>query len=358
MFKNKMRGAWVGFVAAFTVLLSTGTAFAETTISTIGVRFVNNYDNDGGTLLEPTVSYSGDGFSEGGISWSKEVDKWTPGSKITATITLVPDEGKEFNGSYTGSGSNRKISVGGADFISAKRVGDDGSLTVKVSYYPVVQLGDTESAGWSDAAKTKAVWKKVPYATAYQLRLYSGDNTYETTLTLVGTSVDLSEYMTRQTNYYYEVKATSKDSSDAKYMKSGDYVASTDIFVEEIGEVGGRWQQTREGYRYTDEQGVLASNGWRYILGHWYYFDEAGYAATGWQNVSGKWYYMNSDCKMMTGWLELGDRWYYADATGAMVTGWCQLTPGETYYFYEDGAMAVSTVIDGRTLSDTGRVAQ
>lgn len=355
MFKNKMWGVWVSFVASFTILLSTVTAFAGTEISTISVRFVNSYDSEGGTLLEPVVSYSGGGFTEGGISWSKEVDKWTPGSKITANITLVPDDGKEFYSSYSSSGS-RKISISGADLISAKRDSNDGSLTVKVSYYPVVQLGETESAGWSDATKTKAVWKKVPYATAYQLRLYSGDSTYETTLTLVGTSVDLSEYMTRQANYYYEVKATSKDSSDAKYRKSGEYVASTDNSVEDIGEMGGRWQQTREGYRYTDEQGVAASAGWRYILGHWYYFNENGYAATGWQNVGGKWYYMNADCKMMTGWLELGDKWYYADATGAMVTGWYQITPSEMYYFYEDGAMAVNTLIDGYTLSDTGRV--
>ena len=63
---------------------------------------------------------------------------------------------------------------------------------VKVNYYPVVQLGQTEKAGWSDSTRTKAVWKKVPYATAYQLRLYRGDDEYVTTLTLEGTNVDLT----------------------------------------------------------------------------------------------------------------------------------------------------------------------
>ena len=177
-----------------------------------------------------------------------------------------------------------------------------------------------------------------------------------TTLTLEGTNVDLTEYITKEANYFYEVRATSKNSTDAGYRRTGDYVTSEDSFVDNLGEVGGRWRQDRTGYRYTDENGVEANNGWRYIQGTWYYFDENGYAATGWRLINGKWYYMNSECKMQTGWLNLNDKWYYTDSTGAMAVGWYQISPSEWYYFYEDGSMVVNTVIDGYTIGGDGKM--
>lgn len=355
MIRNRLIGMLAGVVAAAAVMGSTLTVYAETAISRISVRVTDNYDSEGGELLEPTVTVSGGGITVSDVSWSKERDKWKPGNKVTATVALSADEGKSFFESYTTSNSNRKISVSGANFSSAKR-DEDGSLIVKFTYYPVVQLGLTERAGWSNASKTTAVWKKVPYATAYQVRLYSGDDSHVKTLTLEGNTVDLSQYITKETNYFYEVRATAKDSSDAKHIKSGEYVTSTDNFMEDIGEVGGRWQTLKDGYKYKDEQGMQAVNGWRYIKGEWYYFNENGYAVTGWYNVGGKWYYMNSDCKMQIGWLNLDNVWYYTDPTGAMVTGWYQTTPTDWYYFYENGVMASNTVIEGRTLTESGRM--
>lgn len=350
MFKNKLRGVWIGAFAALAVLGSTLTAYAETAISELKITFSNNYDSDGGTILEPTVS-AGSGYEVDGISWSRELKDWKPGTKITATLTLTAADGREFNSSYKSS----KVSLYGADFISAKRDDEDGSLTFKASYYPVVQLGTTEQAGWSDSAKTRAIWKKVPYATAYSVRLYRGDDEYVTTITMEGTSVDLTEYITKEASYYYQVRATSKDSTDAKYMKSGEYVTSEDSLVENLGETEGRWHQYRDGYKYTDAQGTDAVNGWRYIQGAWYYFDENGYAAAGWRAVGGKWYYMDGDRRMMTGWLDLNGKWYYMDATGAMVTGWLQTSPTDWYYFNADGSMAAGTEVDGYTLSETGK---
>lgn len=359
MLKNKFWGILTGVTAAAAVLGSAYTVYASTTITNLGVRVVSNYDSEEGAVLEPTVTVSGSGFDTEDVSWSKAVDKWNPGSRVTGTIYLTPQEGWNFFTSYSTNSSNagyKRISISGADLVSAKRDNEDGSLTIKFNYYPVIQLGVTEKAGWSDATKTKAVWKKVPYATAYQLRLYTGDDSYERTLTLEGTSVDLSQYITKEANYFYEVRATSKDSSDSKYRKSGEYVTSTDNFIENLGEVGGRWQTFNEGAKYTDEQGIQAANGWRYILGFWYYFDENGYAATGWRNIDGKWYYMNAEYKMLTGWLNIGDNWYYTDTSGAMVIGWYQTSPNDRYYFYEDGRMAVSTVIDGYVLNESGKM--
>lgn len=350
MLKKKLRGVCIGALTALTVAGAAFTAQADTSISDIRVVFTNNFDSAGGKILEPSVRSGGNGYEVGNVSWSKEPDKWKPGNKVTATVTLTADDGRLFYSSY----KSKKASVSGADFISAKK-DEDGDLILKASYYPVVQLGTTEKAGWSDATKTKAVWKKVPYASAYQLQLYRGDDERVTTLTLEGTSVDLSEYITKEASYYYEVRATSRG-SDSNYLRSGAYVTSEDTFVDNLGETEGSFYKHRDGYRYIDAQGVEAVNGWRYILGYWYYFDENGYAVTGWREIGGKWYYMDADCKMLTGWLNLDNKWYYTDATGAMLTGWQQTGPSDWYYFYEDGSMASNTVIDNYTLSESGKM--
>ncbi|MEG1780860.1 MAG: N-acetylmuramoyl-L-alanine amidase family protein [Clostridium sp.] len=352
MLKRNMRRLWIGVAAALVVMGSALTVYADTPIVDIRVTFSNNYDSVGGTILEPTVLAGGSGYEVAGVSWSKELDKWKPGNKITAEVMLTPLTGRSFYSNYKA----KKVSISGADFISAKRDDEDGSLTLKVNYRPVVQLGMTEKAGWSDATKTRAVWKKVPYATAYQLRLYRGNDEYVKTITMEGTTVDLTESLTKESNYFYEVRATAKDSSDSNYMRSGEYVTSEDTFVENLGETGGRWSQYSDGYKYTDTQGIPAVNGWRYIMSNWYYFNENGYAATGWCAVGGKWYYMNGEGKMQTGWLNLNNKWYYTDATGAMVVGWYQTTPVDWYYFYQDGSMAAGTVVDGYVISATGKM--
>lgn len=346
----KKRGLWLYITVVLFLMGSSFAAMADSSISSIRVRFQNQYDEEG-TILEPEVSTSGSGYEIDSIEWGKSLSAWKPGTKVTATITLVPENGYSFASSY----SSKKVTISGADFSNAKQ-NDDGNLQLKVNYRPVVQLGETERAGWSDAAKTRATWKKVPHATSYQLRLYRNSDEYVTTLTLEGTSVDLSEYITKEASYYYEVRATSKNSSDATYRRNGEYVRSTDTTVEDFGEVGGRWSQTREGYRYTDANGVEAAGGWRYILGIWYYFDADGYALTGWQSINDQRYYLDADCKMLIGWLILEDKTYYMDNTGAMKTGWLQLSPTDWYYFNEDGTMAVSTEVDGYILGADGKM--
>lgn len=351
MFKNNMRGVWLGAAVVLAVMGNTITGYADTVIPDIKVRFTNNYDSEGQNILEPTVTASGSGYGVESVSWSKEPSNWKPGSKVTATVTLKADNGRSFSSEY----KSNKVFVSGGAFVSAKRENETGILTLKAGYHPVVQLGVTEKAGWSDAAKTRATWKRVPHATAYQLRLYAGGDEYVTTITLEGTAVDLSQYMTKEANYFYEVRATAKDSSDANYMRNGAYVTSVDTFVNNLGETEGHFTDSKEGRRYTDAHGETAKNGWRFILGDWYYFDENGYAVVGWRFTSDTWYYMNGEGKMQTGWLNLDNKWYYTQASGAMVVGWYQTSPTDWYYFYQDGSMAVNVVIDGFIISESGK---
>ena len=93
MFGRRTRGLWICIAAAMLIAGSAFTAYADTTIANIRVTFKNNYDKEEGQILEPTVT-TGSGYEVEDISWSKALEKWNPGSKITASVTLVPGSGK------------------------------------------------------------------------------------------------------------------------------------------------------------------------------------------------------------------------------------------------------------------------
>lgn len=335
-------------IGALTAALSAGfllTAYAETRVGSVRLVFTDELRE--GMMIEPEVRGLGSGYEVADVEWSKGTDSWKPGKKVTAEVTLVPEDGWEFSGSYGKS----SCKVSGADYVSAKE--RDGELVVKVSYYPAVWLYAPEQAGWSDSAMTKAVWKRVPYATSYQLRLYANGEQVKT-LTLEGTSVDLSPYMMQAADYYYEVRGTFKDSSENKYIKPGEYTVSQKILLEDLGSVGGDWQTGDGGFRYKNEDGSEAVSSWQLIMGKWYYFDAGGYAVSGWQQLDGRWYYFDENHAMVTGWVQVNDHWYYLAPDGNMKTGWHQEIPGVWYYLNADGSMAVNADVDGYHLEADG----
>ena len=350
MLKNGIKRLWLGAAVLLLILGNAALTYADTAISGLEITFQHQYDERGKEILEPAVLADGAGYTVESVSWSSDRSQWKPGERVTAGIHLAPEDGYEFSYYY----ENDKIHVNQGKFLTYWRE-SDGGMFLKAAYYPVVQLGQTEQAGWSDAERTTASWKAVPYATAYQVKLYHGSGEYITTLTLRGTSVDLSSYVPAGGSYYYEVRAISKDSEDAAYRKSGAYTASERSVAEESGAAAaGGWYQTAEGWRYSDSNGTEAADGWRYIGGVWYYFDSDGYAATGWRELNGKWYYMNQDGQMHTGWLELDGETYYMDSTGAMAAGWYQMSPSVWYYFEKDGRMVKDAEVDGYRLGFDG----
>lgn len=319
-------------------------AFAEI-IRSLNLSFDGTCET--GQISEPQVSVSTDGVSIDSVKWNKSVSGWKPGAKVTATVTLSADGGDTFLSSY----GERSLKISGAELGSAKKSGEN--LKVTAYYYPSVQLEAPEEAGWRNANKTIATWDKVKYATAYQIKLYL-DGNYIKTIDADGTTKDLSEYMTKEGTYSYEVRAMAKDSGDAKYMKSSGYTASTDSVAEDLGDTDGTWKLYVQGKKYQKADGTLVTGQWYRILGEWYYFNADGYAVTGWNEVGGKKYYMDEDGVMQTGWLEDGGDWYYLNADGSMATGWCQASPNQWYYLNEDGTMASNASIDGRTLNEDG----
>jgi glucan-binding YG repeat protein len=318
-------------IAVLAAALTLGAGITSMASGSVKIRFENpSKSNWTEEITIPKVTIN---YSEESPEWSKEPEDWTPGKKVTATFTL--------SGTY----ARKDCSVYGGELISVNA--SDDETVIKASYVPVVKLASPESAGWSDANKTRASWKKVPYASKYQVRLYKGGEEWVKTITSTATSVDLIEYMKDGESYYYEVKAIPKDTKEEKYMKESDYVMSDDSVTQELGDTSGRWSQYQEGKKYRENDGSYMSNGWKMIVGKWYYFNQNGYAVTGWQAVDNKWYYFDKEACMLTGWQQVNGIWYYLNPNGDMATGWIQPEPGKWYYLNGDGSMVVNTVIDG-----------
>lgn len=303
-------------------------------ITSLSVTFKDVYGE--AEVLEPEITAKGNGAELSEIIWAKEIDDWTPGKKVRATLVFTSDD-KIFADSYTRS----ECKVSGAVFASA-RAEDNYTLVVKVDYLPVITLGFTDRAGWSSQDKTRAVWNKVEFATGYQLNLYS-DNKRTAKVTVDTNYADLAEHIKNaDATYYYEVRAIGYTATDKKYRKEGAYVSSEDTYFDDLGDITGQWRNGQ----YKQEDGEYVTNNWLMISGKWYYFDANGSRVTGWINLNGKWYYLGSDGVMSTGWLNLGDKWYYLNTeSGEMMVGWVEINPGVWYYFNIDGSMAVNTWI-------------
>lgn len=209
------------------------------------------------------------------------------------------------------------------------------------------QLGETEKAWWSGT--TVAQWKKVDRARKYQVRLYE-DGTSVIRVTVDTTKVDFSKYMQDDSEYYFEVCAYAKDSS----QRTGEWVESDVKLVTGRGDMNGRWRTYQQGKKYQRDDNTYVSDSWYLIAGKWYYFNSDGYVKTGWSDIDGQWYYLDAQGIMQKGWIELDGSFYFMRPDGSMAVGWVEVKPGEWYYMYTDGKMASGTVIDGCRLDESG----
>ena len=210
-----------------------------------------------------------------------------------------------------------------------------------------------EKVTWDRTAGNTATWRKVKGAVEYQLNLYV-DEEFVRTVKVTTNSVDLSEYMKKEGEYYFEVRVKMKDPNRYNKYIYSDYSVSKVIELKDLGDTDGKWKYFLGGTKYLKEDYTYVTNEWYKILGKWYYFDENSYMATGWKQWGPAWYYFNTDGAMQTGWLELEGIQYYFNTDGTMAVGWREIGPGTWNYFYESGAMARNTVIDGYVLDDKG----
>lgn len=313
-------------------------------IRSLNLKFTSEFGDQ--EILMPTVATTTSGVTVGDLIWKRDISKWKA-AKAERVSVILNSTDTIFAETYNRS----ECKITGARFVSAKAL-DNHTLEVKVDYIPVVKLGNTAQAGWSDRNKTKAVWDKVEFATGYQVALYADDK-LKKRISVDTNMVDLSDMMGKDAIYYYEVRAIGYTAEDRKYMKEGDYITSQDITMLYEGSTTGTWK----GNTYVEEDGGLPRNSWKQILNDWYYFDGNGIRQTGWLLSGQRWYYLDlTDGKLLTGWRYISDKWYYFNpAGGEMLTGWIQTAPAVWYYMYPDGSMAANTDIGGYHLDASGR---
>ena len=107
--------------------------------------------------------------------------------------------------------------------------------------------------------------------------------------------------------------------------------AASDTGKQSAGpaETPGSWQQTAEGWIFTDGDGNPVRGQWIFKGGKWYFMGADGIMKTGWLLNNGKWYFLdlvNGD--MRTGLItESGYQYYLSPEDGHMMTGTVQV-PG------------------------------
>jgi glucan-binding YG repeat protein len=297
-------------------------------------------------ILMPELTTTTSGVTIQDTLWKRDISKWKAASNERVSVIFTSD-----NMIFAESYNRTECKVTGAKFVSAKAL-DNKTLEVKVDYIPVVKLGRTAQAGWSDSKKTKAVWKKVEFATGYQVALYADDK-LKKRISVSTNMADLSDLMDKDAIYYYEVRAIGFTADDRKYMKEGDYVTSDESTLSYDGDTSGAWK----GDTYKQEDGGVPRNSWKQILNDWYYFDGNGIRQAGWLQSGQRWYYLNpTDGKLMTGWQQLNGKWYYLNPQGGeMMTGWIENQPKVWYYLYPDGSMASNTKVGEYFVDASGK---
>ncbi len=389
-------------------------------IENVTVTITDNYGEQE-EILEPTIVVGGTGCSKGDVQYSIAYDKWKPGKKVRMDITVVADDGKVFPTSLnstqckvTGASfvsakglEDNKLQVK-VDYKPVMVLGDTQKAGWSTSSgkravwravphapgYAVVLYGDN-----------KVVKRLTVEGTSTDLSEYMKDNdkTYFYEVKAIPITSDQKKYLKEggfvaadSHDYYgdHNDDEWNSNSSDGGSIKGNSYIlpdGSKGInawkkvydnwyYFDQNGNMTKGWQFINGLWYYMDSRGVMktgwvnpSGNNWFFLSDSgemltgwvqpgpldWYYMDGSGYMQRGWIFVNGRWYYLGTDGKMQRGWVHLDGKWYYLgqNPDGAMMQGWVQIS-GAWYYFYNDGTMAVNTMIDGWHIGSNGALYQ
>lgn len=393
--KNKILQKQVVVVMASLLMLILGNMIsygAEEAIRAVSVAVTSSVEANAG--MGVVAATSSDGrytVISSGLVNGKE--NWSAGEVPRVEIELQASSGYFFNTVNSGN-----ITVKGASYVASKRSDNNHSLIITVKLNPVKGvLGKPEEAGWRSSSLGRAKWSQVEYAPAYELKLYCGDRLVHHVEKTTASSHDFFPYMTKKGDYYYQVRAIAKTSSESQYLKAGEWVESEfqEITLKDataaenlkpgqgqnqkpnqgFREEAPGWVQDQNGWWYRNEDKTYPRNTWQIINGKWYLFDMNGYMMTGWQKWNGRNYYMTSNGDLVTewlqydriwyyidvndgtytdGWLQLGDTWYYLNRDGQMVTGWLKWK--EQWYYLDpvSGQMVTNQMVESYYLNNDG----
>ncbi|MBS5064344.1 MAG: N-acetylmuramoyl-L-alanine amidase family protein [Hungatella hathewayi] len=343
-----------------TAMAATKKTETRTPITSVSIRVYSevksDYDVNAATLY--AVSNSDD-YTIGASTFDNgNKEYWEPGDVPKAKIEIHARNGYYFN-KVSGA---KKFDITGATYSSSKTQNDSETLILSVKLTPASGTLDApEVAEWVGYPIGKASWEAVPYAGAYELKLNRDGTEIFSVPKVNATTYDFYPAMTQGGRYQFRVRAIPKTTEEQNYIKSGDWVYSEEIDIDddEASNLTGNnrtnknitpaqigWTKDAEGWWYRNADGTYPVNAWAAINGQWYLFDYNGYMLTGWQIKDGKYYFMDSNGAMQIGWLEDRKNWYFLDNSGAMQTGWINVD-GVTYYFDANGAMHKGWLLDG-----------
>lgn len=285
---------------------------------------------------------------------------WEPGDVPKVQVEIHARSGYYFDRTTGAS----KFQITGAEYSSVKRQNENETLLLTMKLTPASgTLDATNSAEWIGYPLGKGTWEAVPYAGAYELKLYRGDQVIQGIPKVNATTFDFYPYMTQPGTYSFRVRAIPKDTEEEAYITPGDWVYSdnVDISDDEVCTINGGgytgpgnqvtpdqigWVKNSEGWWYRNTDGTYPANTWQMINGSWYLFGYDGYILTGWQLKDGRYYYLDSNGAMQTGWLQDNRKWYYLGGDGAMQTGWVNVN-GTHYFMEPDGSMHTGWLLTG-----------
>ncbi len=137
-----------------------------------------------------------------------------------------------------------------------------------------------------DEIKGTVRWDAVNEADNYQLRLYRGSGIISSFI-VKDPNYDVSAYITKEGNYYYQVRAVIDSSLKGTWKKSDVLHVSSE-----------------DAARFSFGKSKLGLEG----------------PGSRWQYKNDKWYFINESGDMVTGWINWKSKWYYCGDNGAMYT--------------------------------------
>lgn len=335
------------------------TAFADITKS-VTISFTEGKE-DPGTIhsAEPKVS----GNAEI-VNWEASLpyEEWKAGKKVTFTIDLDGRKG------YTLSRTKTDVRVSGKNAELASKSVDSGDMTLRVNYWPSMQLAAPTNIYFED--EFKAVWDKVEGAKKYEVKVYADGKTKKT-VSVTKNEIDLSEFATDGSEITFDVRAVPKDDKESKYLKASDWTDADDSTTASSDNSSyGKFSGSGQNMTFRDDNNNTVA-GWQVINGNWYFFNPNNNnkaIADAWAQIDNQWYYFNEYGILQSGWLLNGGQWYFLnpahDGTfGRMMTGWIQVGPGSPRYLLNAGenpnlpygAMYSNTTTpDGHTVDASG----
>ena len=129
----------------------------------------------------------------------------------------------------------------------------------------------------------------------------------------------------------------------------------------------GHWAGDGEDWQYILPDGEPLERSWLHDNGLWYYFGSDGYMKIGKHKIGSHtyffredgamavgwaydyeedvWYHAGDDGRLTKGWLLAGDAWYWFNSSCEMYHGGERMVSGHKYYFFENGQMAADQYV-------------